>query len=135
MNGGPAPPRPAGRVPCGGFTLLEVLIALVVIAIPLLAIMESVTLNVSNAVYLRDRTMAHWVAMNAVAQEQLAAQWTDAGEYKDEVTMVRKTWYSKVKVSTTDDQDVRRLDVEVRADKDAAEPLETLVAYLQRPQP
>lgn len=132
MNGG-GPQRTAAARASGGFTLLEVLIALVVIAIPLMAIMESVTLNVSNMVYLRDRTMAHWVAMNAVAQQQLSGQWPETGEYKDELTMAKKTWYSKVKVSSTGDQDIRRLDVEVRADKDSGKALETLVAYLERP--
>lgn len=117
----------------GGFTLLEVLVALAVIAIPLLAIMGNITANVSNAAYLRDRTLAHWVAMNEVAQQQLDKQWPDPGEQKDESLMAGKTWYVKIKVRTTPDEDVRRLDVEVRKDKDDDRPLETVVAYLGRP--
>jgi general secretion pathway protein I len=116
-----------------GFTLLEVLVALAVIAIPLLAIMGNISANVANAGYLRDRTLAHWVAMNVVAQQQLANQWPDPGEQKDETVMAGKTWYWKVKVKATEDEDVRRLDVEVRANKDDERPLETMVAYLGHP--
>lgn len=116
-----------------GFTLLEVLVALAVIAIPLVAIMGNITANVTNAAYLRDRTLAHWVAMNEVAQRQLDQQWPDPGEKKDEVLMAGKTWYVKLKIRTTPDQEVRRLDVEVRKGKADDSPLETVVAYLGHP--
>jgi len=116
-----------------GFTLLEVLVALAVIAIPLVAIMGNITTNVTNAAYLRDRTLAHWVAMNEVAQQQLDNQWPGQGEQKDETLMAGKTWYVKLKVKTTDDPNVRRLDVEVRAHKDDDRPLDTMVAYLGHP--
>lgn len=117
-----------------GFTLLEVLVALAVIAIPLLAVMESVTTNVSNAAYLRDRTFAHWVAMNQVTEQQLSPQWPAPGQTEDQVLMSGRTWYWKMTVKVTDDPDIRRLDVEVRAHRDDKQPLESLVAYVERPQ-
>lgn len=116
-----------------GFTLLEVLVALAVIAIPLLALMESITTNVSNAAYLRDRTIAHWVAMNQVAEQQLEPQWPAPGQTQDQVPMAGRTWYWKMTVRVTNDPDIRRLDVEVRARKDDKQPLESLVAYVERP--
>lgn len=116
-----------------GFTLLEVLVALAVIAIPLLAVMESVTTNVSNAAYLRDRTIAHWVAMNKVAEAQLDAQWPAPGQSGDKVQMSGRDWYWRMTVKVTNDPDIRRLDVEVRAHKDDKQPLESLVAYVERP--
>ncbi len=116
-----------------GFTLLEVLVALAVIAIPLVAIIGNITANVSNAAYLRDRTLAHWVAMNEVAQQQVDNEWPDPGEKKDEALMAGKTWYVKLKVKATDDPNVRRLDVEVRAEKDDGNPLDTMVAYVGHP--
>ena len=116
-----------------GFTLLEVLVALAVIAIPLVAIIGNITANVSNAAYLRDRTLAHWVAMNEIAQQQIDNQWPDPGEKKDEALMAGKTWYVKLKVKTTADPNVRRLDVEVRADKDDDNSLDTMVAYVGHP--
>ena len=88
-----------------GFTLLEVLVALAVIAIPLLAVMESVTTNVSNAAYLRDRTFAHWVAMNQVTEQQLSPQWPAPGQTEDQVLMSGRTWYWKMTVKVTDDPD------------------------------
>ena len=48
----------------GGFTLVEVLVALSVIAIALAAVLKGASEGASSARYLRDKTLAHWVAMN-----------------------------------------------------------------------
>ena len=54
-----------------GLTLIEVLIALVIIAIALTAIVKATSEDVENATYLQNKTMATWVADNAVAAIQL----------------------------------------------------------------
>ena len=54
-----------------GFTLLEVLVALAVIAIALASIIKAVGTGAANASYLRDKTFAHWVAANRLAQMQI----------------------------------------------------------------
>ena len=53
-----------------GFTLIEVLIALAVLAIALSAVIKGVSANANNAAHLRDRMLAHWVAMNKVTELQ-----------------------------------------------------------------
>jgi len=47
-----------------GFTLLEVIVALAVIAFALSAAVSAVSGNTRNAAGLQQRTYAHWVAMN-----------------------------------------------------------------------
>jgi hypothetical protein len=47
--------------------------------------------------------------------------------------MAGREWFWTLKVSITDDADVRRLDVEVRAKKGDEQPLSTAIAYLERP--
>ncbi|HEX2238999.1 MAG TPA: type II secretion system minor pseudopilin GspI, partial [Gammaproteobacteria bacterium] len=54
-----------------GFTLLEVLVALAVIAIALASIIKVVGTGAANAGYLRDKTFAHWVAANRLVQMQI----------------------------------------------------------------
>ena len=46
-----------------GFTLIEVMVALVVIALGMLGVIQAVSQTASNTGYLRDKTVAHWVYM------------------------------------------------------------------------
>lgn len=116
-----------------GFTLLEILIALAVIAIALAAIVGETAQRLGSAARLTDRTLAHWVAMNQIVTQQLSTAWPAVGSTSDSTEMAGREWFWTLKVSSTDDADVRRLDVEVRAKKGDEQPLSTAIAYLERP--
>ena len=62
-----------------GFTLLEVLVALAVVAIALGAGIKAAGSNIDNAAYLRDRTLAHWVAMNKLAEMETMKKFPSPG--------------------------------------------------------
>ena len=117
-----------------GFTLLEVMVALAVLTIALAALIKGTADNANNAAYLRDKTLAHWVGMNVVAEQRLAAKWNEQGVQRGDEEMGNHVWYWSAKLVKTFDEDVRRLEVEVR-DSDARDttPLATLVAFLPRP--
>jgi general secretion pathway protein I len=51
-----------------GFTLLEVMIALAIVALSVGALLGSVSSSASNIIYLHDKTMAEWVALNRLTQ-------------------------------------------------------------------
>jgi general secretion pathway protein I len=67
-----------------GFTLVEVLVALVVVALGLTALMVAVNGTARTSGYLRDKTLAQWIALNRLSEVRLNAtkfgQNTDAGE-------------------------------------------------------
>lgn len=117
-----------------GFTLIEVLVALAVLAISLAAVINGISANVSNAAHLRDRTLAHWVAMNKVAEVQTGATFPDTGVTKGEALLAERAWYWSMTVAGTSDANVRRFDVEVRTRQDGDQSLARLVAYIGRPQ-
>jgi general secretion pathway protein I len=116
-----------------GFTLLEILVALAVVAIALSAIVNEVSSNVKNASRLQDKTFAHWVAMNKITEWHTSGDWPSPGETHGDVQMADQEWHWSLKVSTTDDDDVRRMDIEVSSDEDATTPDATLIAYIGRP--
>ena len=116
-----------------GFTLIEILVALAVLAIAVAAVVASVSGNINNAAYLRDRTLAHWVGMNKIAELQVANDWPSVGSQHGESLMAAQQWSWEVKVTATEDPDVRRLDVEVFADQDKKQALTNMVAYVGRP--
>ena len=119
-----------------GFTLLEVLVALLVLALALGALISGGANNSANAAYLRDKTLAHWVAMNKVVEMRSGPQWPEVGQSKGRTAMGFREWPWEAKVSATFDEDVRRLDVQVGAPDGAAKhPVDSVAAFLPRPAP
>jgi len=117
-----------------GFTLLEVIVALTVLAITLGSIIKATGEYTANQAYLRDRTLANWVARNVLAEFQLDSAWPEVGERKGTVEMGRMEWDWLARISQTEEADLRRLDVEVRPlDADDTDPLVILSGFLWKP--
>jgi general secretion pathway protein I len=118
----------------GGFTLLEVLVALAVLALTMGAVIKAVGGYTANQAYLRDRTLATWVARNVLVEQQVEDAWPSVGELKGTTETGGREWRWLGTVSQTDEEDLRRLDVEVRPiDAEDAEPIAVLSGFLRRP--
>ena len=117
-----------------GFTLIEILVALVIVTVALAALITESSQNLYNATALRDKTLAHWVAMNKVTEWQLSEQWPATGRTQGEMTMGKNDWYWTMTVRDTDDRDVRRIDIEVRHDRKDERVRDAVIAYLGRPE-
>lgn len=68
----------------GGFTLVEVLVALMIVAVGLTALMVAVNGTARTSGFLRDKTLAQWIALNRLTEVRLNmvkfGQNTDVGE-------------------------------------------------------
>lgn len=115
-----------------GFTLMEVLVAVAVLAIAMGAIIKAGSENTANAVQLRDKTFAHWVAMNKATELRVERAWPGVGNSNGTVEMAERVWEWRLRVADTPDPDLRRLDIEVRVDG-AEHSAAVLVAFLGRP--
>ena len=116
-----------------GFTLMEVLIALAVLAIALGAIIQSMVANTSNAAYLRDRTFAHWVAMNRVAEIQALNEWPAKGTDRGTESMANFEWNWQLVVNDAGLDDIRQIQVEVRRNRNDKQALATIIALVGKP--
>jgi general secretion pathway protein I len=97
-----------------GFTLIEVLAALVIVALGMLGVIQAVTQTARNGTYLREKTLAHWIAMNVITERRLLATPPDVAESSDEVEFAGQRWRWTMRVTQTEVDSLRRMDVSVR---------------------
>jgi general secretion pathway protein I len=62
-----------------GFTLFEVLVALAIISIALLAAMRAAGQGTSNVSELRAHLLAGWVAQNVLVEQRVRGDWPSTG--------------------------------------------------------
>jgi general secretion pathway protein I len=97
-----------------GFTLIEVVVAIAVVALGMMAVFRVVHDTVNNSIYLRDRTLATWIADNRLVEMRLAPELPSVDETKGEVDYANDKWEWTATVSQTQVDDLRRIDVRVR---------------------
>ncbi len=97
-----------------GFTLIEVVVALIVVSLGMLAVIETVGGTARNSSYLRDKTVAHWVAMNKLTETRLQANAPAIDKSSDEIEMAGRKWRWTMEVKQTPVETIRRIDVSVR---------------------
>jgi general secretion pathway protein I len=97
-----------------GFTLIEVMVAVAVLAVALGAIVTGMARYAANAAVLREKTVALWVAHNRLTEIGLEAGWPELGASDGEVRMAGIDWRWDATVAETPDPRVRRVDIEVR---------------------
>jgi len=96
-----------------GFTLLEVMVALAIVALSLTAIAASMSQMINAAQTMRDRTYASWIAQNRITELRLAPATPDVGATNGEVQYANTDWKWRAVVSDTGVDDLYRIDVSV----------------------
>jgi general secretion pathway protein I len=96
-----------------GFTLIEVLVALVVVALAMLALGRTAALQVNDFDALRERTLAGWVAANVLAETRLAPGLPATGTSDGRVDLGGRQWRWTRAVQATPDPGVRRIELRV----------------------
>jgi general secretion pathway protein I len=99
----------------GGFTLVEVLVALMIVAMGLAALMTAVSGTARTSGYLRDKTVAQWMALNRLSEVRLNlnkfGQNTDTGE----LNFANRTWHYDTRYFDTSIATMKRVVVRVYA--------------------
>ena len=111
-----------------GFTLIEVLIALAVIALALLALTRTASMQVRDFDALRERTLAGWVAANALTETRLASPFPATGRSDGHMQLAGREWRWTREVLATQNAEIRRIDIRV-FDGESIQPSATLSGF------
>ena len=117
-----------------GFTLLEVLVAVAIIAVAFLASLRAAGLGSGNAEELRLRLLGGWVAENLLAEHRARADWPPLGVHAGATRQggIDFTW--REQVSSTPNAGMRRIDIAV-SPANESRPVARLAGMLTLPPP
>jgi len=76
-----------------GFTLIEVMVALAIVSIGLLATLNAANQETRAALLTQDKMTAFWLMKNKMAEIRINEPWPDTQQKKDDVTLFDQTWY------------------------------------------
>ncbi len=113
------------------FTLVEVLVALTIVAVALAAAARAARVATDTAEEARLRTLATWVAQNRIAERDMSRVFPSAGVNQGSANMAGIDFSWTETVSETPNPAFRKLTVQVQRPQDT-QTLVTLNAYLVR---
>ncbi|MBM3114813.1 type II secretion system minor pseudopilin GspI [Jeongeupia naejangsanensis] len=115
-----------------GFTLVEVLVALAVLAIAMAAALRAVSASTDTAADLATRTLAGWVAQNRLAEIAARGEFPEPGRREGQSSMAGRDFVWQEEDGISPNRSFRRVEIRVYAAGDTTHAFATLVGYLAR---
>lgn len=115
-----------------GFTLIEVLVALAIVAIALVAVSRSGAVSTSSAAEIKLRTLAGYVADNRLGELDARRVWPPVGVTEGVERQADIDFPWRMEVFATQHPLLRRVEVQVVDPADRTHVLRTLVGVLLR---
>lgn len=121
-----------------GFTLLEMLLAVVVIAVVGVTLSTAIGGVANQTFSLERRSMAHWVGQNQMNRLRISlrqeARVLPEGKDTSRIFMGKRDWEVRTQISATDNPWMRRVEVDVFELKEGERtgPFDHTVAFLGR---
>ena len=104
--------------PARGFTLVEVLVALVIVAFGMGAVLASLSSAADSVMRLREKSFAAWVGFNQLATTRLQATLPASGSTEGDVEFATAQWHWQQTVGAMDIPGLRRITIRVRRASD-----------------
>ncbi len=96
-----------------GFTLLEAMVALVIVALGMMAVSTQMNRYAMTAAYMEEKALASWIATNRIVELSVGSEWPELGTEEDELEYAGRQWLLRTEVSETPVENLRRVDVDV----------------------
>lgn len=119
-----------------GFTLIEMLVALAVVAIALSALSSNYISYFDTTSRLKENTLARWIAENRLVQAQIETPWPALGTKQGSLRYADADWQWEQVVRPSPDQDFRQIQIQVgkkAAPGKSMSPVFQLVGYAHKP--
>ena len=116
-----------------GFTLIEVLVALAILAVALAAATRAVAMMTQSSHELKLRVLAGWVAQNRLAEHTARRHWPEPGVQSGNADQAGMPLRWQETVSTTPNRAFRRIEIKVTTEERQEHALAQLVGYLADP--
>lgn len=94
-----------------GFTLIEVMIAMFVIALGVGALLATLTASADAAAHLREKSLAEWIALNRISEVRITNARPGTGTTSGTVDYAGRTWRWQQTVNDPGIAGILRLDV------------------------
>jgi len=118
-----------------GFTLIEVMVALTIIAIALASVIKASGNHTNSAGYLKSKQLAHYVAMNEIALLQINKAWPDVGSVEKSSELAGMEWFWTREIENTGDRgsNIRGVKFIVYSDERRERNLAQVQAFISNP--
>jgi general secretion pathway protein I len=118
-----------------GFTLVEVLVALAIVSIALMAALRAAGQGTNAAGELRARVLAGWVAADRLAEHRARGDWLPLGIARGTQGEGGVVFAWREEVIATPNSAFRRVDVFVSAPAEESRALARLTGFVVQPPP
>ncbi|MEM1264206.1 MAG: type II secretion system minor pseudopilin GspI [Pseudomonadota bacterium] len=116
-----------------GFTLIEVMVALVIVALGLSALITTAVRVIGDSYTYRERTLALYVGLNVITELRLSDEVPDLRETEDEVEFADTDWLYTARVIETDVETLRRIEVDVALADDPDTVIRSVLGFVGEP--
>jgi general secretion pathway protein I len=113
-----------------GFTLIEVVVALAVLAVGMTAVLHASSQAGHAGTFLKQRTVAHWVASNRAAELSINREWPEPGFSNGTETMAGQTWNWETEVQGSVVPELRLVTIRVSLE---GEEVAALITFVSKP--
>ncbi len=97
-----------------GFTLLETLVALLIVSIGMMAVYTQLNRYIQSTTFIEEKNLASWVASNQATLMSVNSVWPALGISEIEVeNFANRDWILEIEVLDTPIENIRRADIRV----------------------
>jgi general secretion pathway protein I len=121
------------EAPAKGFTLIEVLVALAILAIALSAVLRAGIVTTDQAQAIKYKLLAQWSAENLLAEQSARKRWPAPGVQTGSSDQAGIALDWEQTVSATPNAAFRRIEIKIFARQEHAYALAQIVGFLTDP--